>query len=170
MKKLLFLFCIIALISSCKQNDITDKDSSQNELTSKEKEGSNTSSTSKDTLGANPAMYYFAGYEISKTAGSDKLFMNIAQKAPDNVSFLYISGKSFVNQYGATYTHNEKDNSIKNTELFTTQMAAVDPAVNKAEAEFYDNLRAATKIVFEEKQVKLIVGTPTKEVLIFKKK
>lgn len=137
---------------------------------SKDGENPNAPVSSKDPgATSKPSEYYFAGYQFSKTAGSEKVSMDIAKKAPDNQSYLNISGHSYVNLYGATYTHNEADGSIKSTEVITTEMAGPAEAM-KAEDEFYKNLGKATKIVFEQNQVKLFVGNPATEVLIFKKR
>jgi len=168
MKKLMLLLGFMALMMSCEKEA---EDMSGNDLPGSLTTNPNTytPTSSKDSL--NPraqTAYYFSGYQISKTVASEKMGMDVG-KAPDNLAQLYVSGYSFVNLFGATYTYDEKTGNIKNTELITTEMAGVDEA-NKAEAEYYKNLQEATKIIFEEKQIKIQVGNPTKEVLIFKKR
>ena len=168
MKKLMLLLGFMAVMMSCEK---ATEDMSGSDLPGSLTTNPNTytPTSSKDSL--NPrtqTAYYFSGYEVSKTAASEKMGMDVA-KAPDNPAQLYVSGYSFVNMFGATYTYDEKTGTIKNKELITTEMAGPD-AANKAETEYYKNLQEATKIVFEEKQIKILVGNPTKEVLIFKKR
>ncbi|RYU97585.1 META domain-containing protein [Emticicia agri] len=173
MKKLMLLFSFMAIMFSCEKGP-EDMSANADDLPAKAntKDGENPNEpvSSKDPdATSKPTEYYFAGYQVSKTVGSEKLGMNVAKKAPDNLAYLNISGYSFVNMYGATYTHNEADGSIKNTEVITTEMAGPAEAM-KAEDEFYKNLSKATKVIFEANQVKLLVGNPATEVLIFKKR
>jgi heat shock protein HslJ len=173
MKKLMLLLSFMAIMMSCEKaaEDMSaDADDLPAKANSKDGENPNAPVSSKDPgATSKPTEYYFAGYEFSKTSGSEKLGMDIAKKAPDNMAYLHISGFSFVNMYGATYTHNEADGSIKSTEVITTEMAGSIEAM-KAEDELYKNLGKATKIVFEQNQVKLFVGNPVTEVMIFKKR
>ncbi len=173
MKKIMLLLSFMAIMMSCEKG-AEDMSANADDLpakaNSKDGENPNAPVFSKDpSATSKPAEYYFAGYQVSKTVGSEKLGMDIARKAPDNLSYLNISGHSYVNMYGGTYTHNEADGSIKITELMTTEMAGPVEAM-KAEDEFYENLGKATKIVFEQNQVKLFVGNPATDVMIFKKR
>ena len=169
----MLLLSFMAVMMSCEKG-AEDMSANADDLpanaSSKDGENPNAPVSSKDpNATAQPTEYYFAGYQVSKTQGSDKLGMNIAKKAPDNTAILSISGFSYVNLYGATYIHNEVNGSIKNTELMTTEMAGPAEAM-KAEDELYKNLAKATKIVYELNQVKLLIGEPAKEVMIFKKR
>jgi heat shock protein HslJ len=161
MKKLMLLLSFMTIMMSCKKEA---EDMSAN-ASLKDAENPNAPLSSKDP-GA--TAYYFAGYQNSQTQGSEKLGMDI-KKVPDNTAHLTIGGYSFVNMYGATYTYNEADGSIKSIELSTTEMAGPKEAM-QAEDEFYDNLGKATRIVFETNQVKFYVGNPVKEVMTFKKR
>ena len=173
MKKLMLLLSFMAIMMSC-EKAAEDMSANADDLpataNSKDGENPNAPVSSKDPgATSKPTEYYFAGYQNSKTQGSEKLGMDIAKKAPDNMAYLNISGYSYVNMYGATYTHNEADGSIKSTEVITTEMAGPAEAM-KAEDEFYKNLGKATKIVFETNQIKLLIGNPATEVMIFKKR
>ncbi|GAB3524121.1 META domain-containing protein [Emticicia fontis] len=173
MKKLMLLLSFMAVMMSCEKG-AEDMSANADDLpaTANTKDGENPNApvSSKDPNAVSkPTEYYFAGYQVSKTAGSEKLGMDIAKKAPDNMAYLNISGHSYVNMYGATYTHNEANGSLKVTELITTEMAGAKEAM-QAEDEFYKNLSKATKIVYEVNQVKLLIGDPAKEVMIFKKR
>jgi len=173
MKKLMLLLSFMAVMMSCEKG-AEDMSGNADDLpaTANTKDGENPNAPvlSKDPGAiSKPTEYYFAGYQVSKTSGSEKLGMDIAKKAPDNLAYLNISGFSFVNMYGATYTHNEANGSIKNTEIITTEMAGPKEAM-QAEDELYKNLAKATKIVFEANQVKLLIGNPATEIMIFKKR
>jgi heat shock protein HslJ len=173
MKKLMLLLSFMAIMMSCEKG-AEDMSANADDLpaTANTKDGENPNApvSSKDpNATSKPTEYYFAGYQVSKTAGSEKMGMDIAKKAPDNSSYLNISGFSYVNMYGATYTHNEADGSIKSKELITTEMAGSAEAM-RAEDELYKNLSKATKIVYETNQVKLLIGNPVTEVMIFKKR
>lgn len=173
MKKIMLLLSFTAIMMACEKGP-EDMSANADDLpaTANTKDGENPNFpvSSKDSSNvAKPTEYYFAGYQNSKTAGSEKLGMDIAKKAPDNLAYLNISGYSYVNMYGATYTYKESDGSIKSTELITTEMAGPAEAM-KAEDEFYENLGKATRIVFETNQVKLYVGNPVKEIMIFKER
>ena len=173
MKKLMLLLCFMAFMMACEKaaEDMSaDADDLPATANSKDGENPNAPVSSKDPGNVSkPTEYYFAGYQFSKTAGSEKLGMDIVKKAPDNQAYLNITGYSYVNMYGATYTHNETDGSIKSTEVITTEMAGPAEAM-KAEDEFYKNLGKATKIAFEQNEVKLFVGNPVTEVMTFKKR
>lgn len=173
MKKLMLLLSFMAVMMSCEKG-AEDMSTNANDLpaTANTKDGENPNApvSSKDPNSTSkPTEYYFASYQVSKTKGSEKLGMDIAKKAPDNLAFLSITGYSYVNMYGATYTHNETDGSIKSKELITTEMAGSAEAM-RAEDELYKNLAKATKIVYEPNQVKLLIGNPATEVMIFKKR
>lgn len=172
MKKLMLLLSFTAIMLSCEKN-AGDMSANADDLpanaSSKDGDNPNAPVSSKDpNTNTKPTEYYFAGYQNSKTAGSEKLGMDI-KTAPDNSTTINLGGYSYVNMYGAVYTYNKADGTIKNTELITTEMAGPIEAMN-AEDEFYKNLGKATKIVFEEKQIKLFVGKPVSEVLTFKKR
>lgn len=174
MKKLMLLLSLMAFVMSCEKS-ADDMSANANDLpanaNSKGNDGDNPNApvSNKDpNTNAKPTEYYFAGYQNSKTAGSEKLGMDI-KTAPDNSTTIHLGGYSYVNMYGAVYTYNKADGAIKNTELITTEMAGPTEAM-QAEDEFYKNLGKATKIVFEEKQVKLFVGNPINEILTFKKR
>lgn len=173
MKKFMLLLSFMAIMMSCEKaaEDMSaDADDLPAKANSKDGENPNAPVSSKDPGAiSKPTEYYFAGYQVSKTPGSEKLGMDIAKKAPDNVSYLNINGYSYVNMYGATYTHNEADGTIKNTEVITTEMAGSKESM-QAEDELYKNLAKATKIVYEVNQVKLLIGNPATEVMIFKKR
>lgn len=173
MKKLILLLSFMAIIMSCEKG-AEDMSANADDLpakaNSKDGENPNAPVSSKDPGAiSKPSEYYFSGYQFSKTSGSEKLGMDITKKTLDNLAYLNISGYSYVNMYGGTYTHNEADGAIKVTELITTEMAGPAEAM-KAEDEFYKNLGKATRIVFEANQIKLFVGNPTTEVMIFKKR
>ncbi|WP_259015962.1 META domain-containing protein [Emticicia fluvialis] len=169
MKKLMLLFGFLTVAMACKNEA---EDMAGSDLSGKPGTGMlnpNAPKSGKDPV--NPrseTFYYFAGYQVSKTAGSDKMGMDIG-KAPDNPTQLYVSGYSFVNMYGAGYTCDEKTGALKIKELIATEMAGSEEA-NKAEAEYFKNLQEATSIVFETQQVQIQVGNPVKEVMFFKKR
>lgn len=172
MKKIMLLLSFMAIMMSCEKG-VEDMSANADDLpanaSSKDGENPNAPVLGKDPgATSKPTEYYFAGYQNSKTQGSEKLGMDI-KKVPDNTAYLSIGGYSYVNMYGATYTYNEANGSIKSTELITTEMAGPKEAM-QAENEFYDNLGKATRIVFENNQVKLYVGNPAKEVMTFKKR
>lgn len=173
MKKIMLLLSFTAMMMACEKGP-EDMSANADDLpataNSKDGENPNAPVSSKDPGNVSkPTEYYFSGYQNSKTAGSEKLGMNIVKKAPDNLAYLNISGYSYVNMYDATYTYKESDGSLKSTELITTEMAGPAEAM-KAENEFYENLGKATRIEFETSQVKLYVGNPVKEIMIFKKR
>ncbi len=168
----MLLLSFMAVLMSC-ENAAEDMSAKADDLpanaNTKAGDNPNAPISSKDpNAPSKPTEYYFAGYEVSQTKGSEKLGINITQ-APDNTTYLSISGNSYVNMFGATYTYNKADGAIKVKELITTEMAGPTEAM-KAEDELYNNLAKASKVVFEANQVKLLVENPAKEVMIFKKR
>ncbi len=110
--------------------------------------------------------YTFAGYVVSKTAGSEKVTLSIKGQSENSY---YLGGSSYVNQYGGNFILNEKMGTVDVKELVTTEMASIDPQLNAAEAEYYQNLQNTKKFTLEGNILKLYDTEPATEIMIFNK-